>query len=451
MHKGQALRRLVSGIPDTHDVAVRVQPSPRKMRPGAVRPGAGQAARPRPVLASRAASPEKPFPTSHLNMHERIQARGANVPADSARNGIATTPVTRGRPGQGAPAFEVEQDYQTEREGMLPNSSRTPSQVWDVAGAQAQASALANVPEPSLEVRIFEASLAGVMILTLVVLMALSVSWGFEADAEVDKCLQLSCSDCAAKRKCIWCDAPSGSGARLPGLCEDASTYNSSHDGTSSCSAKPSAAQCASSAAAGDKWGQCDSSTNAACTGEVGCELCDSGNCVPLVGNTSGAFAANASFCGAGATYLRALRPEALTPASPACFIRGSNVSSAIRCVQHRHPTISHPRMFCMVLIVGGWHDSHIDRGAELYPGVADQHVRLVANGTFVEGIQCRWAIECPFNATVEVRFKQVSIRSGERSTTASKLFLLANGTNDTDRGLHVCEMSCHRGHPARL
>ena len=211
------------------------------------------------------------------------------------------------------------------------------------------------------------AVLSGLALLALLAAVVLSVLWGYDSD---DVCVGLDCSACAEEQSCTWCPGPDPDS--MPGYCE-LSTLNSD----SRCG-QPDEAQCVREDREEGRWALCRKQTAAlSCeNGAADCQWCNGSTkqaCVPR--------SSNASFCEPQDLIFGALRPFALSHRTPAC---------------------------------GNSRPLRLDRSGELAKEMAKQAHTLAVNNSYMEGLQCAWVIECPFNTSVELRMTKVNMGSAD-------------------------------------
>lgn len=180
-------------------------------------------------------------------------------------------------------------------------------------------------------------------------------------------CALLSCDECAQAAHCSWCAGPElqqNASFPMPGFCEAKADV-----GGSNCSAGLDRDACSAEVAREMDWATCAGWDEETClpVHGGGCHWCaGSAVCVPIgaqgLCDDVGSTAPDAAGSALG-----------LTADSPPC-------ANSV------------------------W----TDRSNE---GAARLDVRpLVANTSYSEGLTCTWVLECPFNETVRVQFKRVSL-----------------------------------------
>ena len=240
--------------------------------------------------------------------------------------------------------------------------------------------------------------LSALIMVGLLTSMLLSVLWG---TVYSNTCNGRSCSSCATEPSCTWCAGPERA---MPGYCEE-NTLTSD----SSCDTTPATTKCTDEDEREAHWAACGEITGQQyCEGSgSGCEWCGENStqlaCVPI--------AANASFCHVH-KLLFAERPSALTMASPACLEdgRGDVRQTAAAPLNSPHSSSSGCVQSLNIRHAGRPIAAHIDRSGELAKVHAQAFEMLAMNNSYVEGLDCVWVVECPFNTSVEVHFKQVNI-----------------------------------------
>jgi hypothetical protein len=216
--------------------------------------------------------------------------------------------------------------------------------------------------------------LVAFLVVVLSMISVYIIVWGSASAAD---CGGLSCSSCAQESDCTWCPGPHPA---LPGYCEQVSLSSDATCG------EPTAAQCSAEDSKEERWSSCKAQSeelqcsNPSISNDV-CEWCGT-SCLPFFGT-------NMSFCNPDRLVFGSDRPFALSARTPGCATNSPDGGAAT------HPT-------------------HIDRSGLVATEAAGNPQPLAVNSSYMEGLTCEWVIECPFNTTVEVRFKQVNMGAAD-------------------------------------